>query len=703
MMTELWSNICWINQSYIVLALLAAWRAMPLLLIAVGAGLFFRRRLLAKYHAVLWSLVVVRLLMPISIGSSWSIHSAIDHAIAKLFEDDSPPRDLIGLNELDLPEPTTVFQVDDRPYYFHNDTPIAYQPNPIPIDNRLHHSGAKVSDWFFLCVAIVLTGISVLASGLILRSVIAHVRFALKLARCKELNEPEIVLLLAQECNSLGISRIPRLKEVADISAPAVFGLLRTTICLPSKFVQAVSAQELRWIVRHELAHVSRCDTWTMTLATLAQAVHCFNPLAWFTVARLRANMEAAADHIAVGAGSSANAVAYGRLLIRIAEGSSGICPSAALGLLPFAAKGTLKKRIEKLATGYSPNRAWIAWTFAAAIVAIIAIAFTDEAEVKATPQVSDMFATTDLQSKTEVAFDEPEPVEETHRKEYDISEVIEKLADETSWDPSAEGLGKMLQMIFPKRDIHIEGNTLLADLTNLQHERISDMLRAWADQGPQQIAIEYRMIKANLMVTSKVDWISHQIENIEHQGSLPVLAAKISDAEMRSFMRDVQSDPQTNVFQSPKVTLFNGQFVTINDGYKRAFVVGVKPIRGNLAVAMEPVIDVKKIGMNTSFQPRIQHNGTVELKFDIQLTRLVEERLAKLPFRTNEDRQVPMYSYVTVEAPVISSESIKSTLELMPNETILITIPELDKDSTAQSSEKTMVYAITPRVLELK
>src|SRR5688572_2981295 len=55
-----------IGYSGIALVLIAAWRALPLLAIALLADFALRRRLAGKYHVLLWALVVARLLLPFS-------------------------------------------------------------------------------------------------------------------------------------------------------------------------------------------------------------------------------------------------------------------------------------------------------------------------------------------------------------------------------------------------------------------------------------------------------------------------------------------------------------------------------------------------------------------------------------------------------------------------------------------------------------
>jgi beta-lactamase regulating signal transducer with metallopeptidase domain len=686
MISEITNRIAEVVSTYGYGVLLAAWRALPLLLVAMAAGLLLRKRLAPKYHAILWSLVVIRMLMPVSIGSPWSIHGAIDNTAAKLLEDGSPPRDLT---------PREV-HVDDRTYYFTDDLKPTWQPSPNPI------AQSHPFNWVGLVITMSLSSVVIITAGLIVRGIVAHVRFARRLARCESIDDRSVAALLNSECNSLGISRTPQLKEVPGLPSPAMFGLLRSTICLPANFMETVSQQELRWILRHELSHIRRWDTWIMTLAMLAQSFHWLNPLAWLTTAKLRANIEAAADEVAIGSGSTADAAAYGHLLIRIAESSSGHRLTPALGLLPLAAERSLKNRIERLAGDHSSSPKWIAWLFALSVMFVITLALTDQAKISAATQVDEFFSAAMLEGYRPPVLDVSTAwhgeSQETHLEKYDVTPVLEKIRHTPFWNGSTVGFVEAFRSMFPSKDLQMQDDTLLANLTDDQHARLSRMLKEWQANGPQQISVEFRIIHTNLEVASNVDWFKNRIENVEHQGSQPFLAAKLSDNQMRVFMADVQSDQKSQITHAPKITLFNAQTGDLVDGVQKFFVVGVEPIVGETDTALEPIIEAKNIGLSASFSPVVRNKDVVELTFDVQTTTIVDERLAKLPHRNPGSET----SYATVQVPSLATTSVKSTLELAPAETIVIAAPQAFKDAQSDDSEKTTIYAITPRILDL-
>jgi general secretion pathway protein D len=91
---------------------------------------------------------------------------------------------------------------------------------------------------------------------------------------------------------------------------------------------------------------------------------------------------------------------------------------------------------------------------------------------------------------------------------------------------------------------------------------------------------------------------------------------AILSDLEMFFFMNAAQGDSRTNILQAPRVTMFDGQFASINDTVQRPFVTGLVPIVGDFAVAQQPVIVV----LNEGTVLNVQATVTADKRF-VRLT----------------------------------------------------------------------------------
>ena len=78
---------------------------------------------------------------------------------------------------------------------------------------------------------------------------------------------------------------------------------------------------------------------------------------------------------------------------------------------------------------------------------------------------------------------------------------------------------------------------------------------------------------------------------------------AILSDIEAFFFLQAAQADNRSNIMQAPKVTMFDGQFASINDVTQRPFVTSITPIVGDFAVAQQPVIVVLNEGTQLNVQ----------------------------------------------------------------------------------------------------
>jgi len=156
---------------------------------------------------------------------------------------------------------------------------------------------------------------------------------------------------------------------------------------------------------------------------------------------------------------------------------------------------------------------------------------------------------------------------------------------------------------------------------------------------------------------------------------------AIISEIEAFFVIQAAQGDTRTNVMQSPKVTLFNGQQAFVSDTSQRPFVTSVVPVVGDFAAAQQPVIVVLSEGTSLSVQavvspdrrfvrltliPFFSRIGEVE-EFTFQGssssdsgTAIADPSNDDSTIRQNESRstngttvQLPTFSFVTVTTTV--------------------------------------------------
>lgn len=79
-------------------------------------------------------------------------------------------------------------------------------------------------------------------------------------------------------------------------SSPALVGLIRPRVALPSDFEQRFTPTQRALILAHEQVHRERLDNLWNLLACVLAALHWWNPLAWWAARRFRADQELACD-----------------------------------------------------------------------------------------------------------------------------------------------------------------------------------------------------------------------------------------------------------------------------------------------------------------------------------------------------------------------------------------------------------------------
>lgn len=112
---------------------------------------------------------------------------------------------------------------------------------------------------------------------------------------------------------------------IADgIPSPAVTGIFRQRILLPREY----DAQDLRFILMHENAHIKRKDNLRRIVAIATACVHWFNPLSWLFLKSFLESLELACDEAVLRRCGEKEKKAYAGTLLRCAE-SRSLCASA--------------------------------------------------------------------------------------------------------------------------------------------------------------------------------------------------------------------------------------------------------------------------------------------------------------------------------------------------------------------------------------
>jgi beta-lactamase regulating signal transducer with metallopeptidase domain len=143
--------------------------------------------------------------------------------------------------------------------------------------------------------------------------------FVLGLIAQSEPAKGRLLEALKQCRRQVGIGRNIELKLSSNIQSPAVCGLFRPIILMPTSLLKELSSDKLRGVLIHELVHIKRYDLWVNFAQTFLQIIYFYNPFVWLANSLVRRIREQAVDE-AVLVAMGAKAKSYSNTLIDIAE-----------------------------------------------------------------------------------------------------------------------------------------------------------------------------------------------------------------------------------------------------------------------------------------------------------------------------------------------------------------------------------------------
>ncbi|MCL2671153.1 MAG: phosphodiester glycosidase family protein [Clostridiales bacterium] len=332
-------------HSIVIAILQSSLMASGMILLFWGLTRLCARRLRATTACLLWALVLLRLLLPVSIPSPIALLPAdapnLPIYIPAQVQAQAPPQ--AELQPLPAAaNPVQINAANPAPATESNATPTVQRPAP-SIDLW------QIAIWLWAAGA---------ASILLLHG-IKTLRFARKLRRCAPVTDAAL----------LQDAKYPVL-ACDVVVAPAVFGCFRPKILIPPVFLESMEPAELRTILCHETEHIRHRDLWTKQLWLLARALHWFNPLVWIACRLHERRVEARCDAAVVRRLQGEGAYAYSNALLRAARiMQSHTNPSPVRSLLP---KGSQLK--ERIATIMHPKKKSAAILLLTIIISLCAI-----------------------------------------------------------------------------------------------------------------------------------------------------------------------------------------------------------------------------------------------------------------------------------------------------------------------------------------
>ncbi len=135
---------------------------------------------------------------------------------------------------------------------------------------------------------------------------------------CSDVNLASLDPAIAVILRDFESRRRVKLCVSGDIAVPTAIGFFRSAIVFPARLLPQLSPEEIKVILLHELAHLSRWDDWTNLAQKVVRAVFFFHPAVWWIERHLTLEREMACDDIVLAQIVSPRA--YASSLISFAE-----------------------------------------------------------------------------------------------------------------------------------------------------------------------------------------------------------------------------------------------------------------------------------------------------------------------------------------------------------------------------------------------
>lgn len=379
------------GRAFVEFALPMLIQSSVLILILLAVDVVLRRRVRAVLRYWIWMLVLVKLVLPPSLGSPISIGTwlgetleppriAVDEPLApqpqmpplgwqpqvKLGDGTPVVVDHIREMQTSAPEiPGVAAASDSLPTEaLRVPTPegaVSGPETPSPAAPTLGWPAVILLVWLAVVLALLLL---LLQRAWFVRGLVAQAQEA----------PPSLRTALDQCRSRMGVARPIAVRISPNASSPAVCGLLRPVILIPQSLAPRLQPHDLQAVLLHELAHVKRGDLWVNLIQTLLQIVYFYNPLLWLANAMIRRTREQAVDE-AVLVAMGETAPDYPETLLHVAKLAFHRRPALSLRLIGVVeSKSALRSRIKHILARPFPKSARLGTIGLIAIVATAAV-----------------------------------------------------------------------------------------------------------------------------------------------------------------------------------------------------------------------------------------------------------------------------------------------------------------------------------------
>ncbi|MCD7920191.1 MAG: M56 family metallopeptidase [Clostridiales bacterium] len=241
---------------------------------------------------ILWEVVLLRLLIPVSIPSVTSVYSLLGRS------------EVIGSLE-ETPVGAAVTAVQGQ---------LAAGGGVSAGQGAGSGAASALSVWFVVWLA------GALVCGAFFA--LSYLHWRVEFSASLPVQNAFAALWLAEH----PLLRPVSIRQSDRIAAPLTYGIVKPVILMP-KQTDWENASQLSYIFLHEYVHIRHFDGVKKLLAALALCIHWCNPLVWVMYALFQRDIELACDECVIRRFGDASRADYSYMLIRMEARQSGLLP----------------------------------------------------------------------------------------------------------------------------------------------------------------------------------------------------------------------------------------------------------------------------------------------------------------------------------------------------------------------------------------
>ncbi|MGK0536115.1 M56 family metallopeptidase [Bacillus sp. 'calajunan'] len=248
--------------------------------------MLLKNQLTPRWQYALWLILLVRLMLPWSPNSSFSMYSMLLQG----YENLSNPMQEQTLKAENEVKEEVIFQDEGK-------------------------SSGHLSIYEIL-MYVWLLGVLCLSSS----TIIVNRRLHIYLHKQPVITNDRVLRIFESCKEQMSIERDISLLLAGKISSPALQGYVRPRILICEKHVTQLDDKQLRFIFYHELAHFKRKDVGVNWIMYSLLLINWFNPILWYAYYAMREDQEIACDELALTFIGYKEKLAYGHTIITLLE-----------------------------------------------------------------------------------------------------------------------------------------------------------------------------------------------------------------------------------------------------------------------------------------------------------------------------------------------------------------------------------------------